>query len=64
MITGIKWGRIEKVLSGDTTYYYKHKDVNALDSAEDWFAIRKIVSGSNSSFKFRMGCFANYATEW
>jgi hypothetical protein len=59
-----KWGRIEKIVSGGTTYYYKHPNFNASNSDTDWVAIRKVISGSNASYTFKMGSFSNYSTEW
>jgi hypothetical protein len=63
-MTKLKSGRVEIIVDGTTTYIYKHPEVNAADADEDWQAIRIITAGSNKSIKLRMGCFANYATEW
>jgi hypothetical protein len=64
MIQDIDYGRTEVIVSGTTTYVYKHVDHNASNSATDWDATRIVDDGSNSSIVSKKGCFANYATEW
>jgi hypothetical protein len=64
MIQGISFGRTEMIVSGDTTYIYKHVNHNASNAEEDWFATRIVTAGDNQSITNKMGCFENYATEW
>jgi hypothetical protein len=64
MIQGIKYGRIETIVDGTTTYIYRHKDHNASDDAEDWEAIRIVTTGSNKSIVMKKGSFGSYASDW
>ena len=58
-----KWGRIETVVDGTTTYVYKHRRYLAADDDTDWYATRIVTDGNNNSIKNKRGSFANYDTE-
>ena len=57
------WGRKEIVVSGSTTYIYKHRDINASDDDEDWYAKRVVTGVGTYSLKEKRGSFSNYLTE-
>lgn len=57
------WGRIEKKVSGDTTYLYMHKLYEAADDDEDWYGIRIVTDGDDKEIKIKRGSFSNYLTE-
>jgi hypothetical protein len=64
MIQGIKYGRIETIVDGATTYIYRHVDHNASNNATDWDAIRIVTTGTDKSMVIKKGCFGTHPSAW